>query len=71
MTTLYSEVEDEDDLRRTGFSKVDKHKHPQIYLGLLVGANGYPIAHDIFGGKTYEGQTLIPLLKYMCNAPLN
>jgi hypothetical protein len=65
MTTLHFEAEDEDDLRRTGFSKVGKHKHPQIYLGLLVGANGYPIAYDIFEGKTYEGHTLIPFLEAM------
>lgn len=59
MTTLHFESEDEDDSRRTGFSKVGKHKHPQIYLGLLVGANGYPIGYDTFEGKTYEGHTLI------------
>ena len=65
MTTLHFETEDEDDLRRTGFSKVGKHKHPQIYLGLLVGANGYPIGYDIFEGKTYEGHTLIPFMEAM------
>lgn len=62
---LHIETEDEDDLRRTGFSKVGKHKHPQIYLGLLVGANGYPIGYDIFEGKTYEGHTLIPFMEAM------
>ncbi len=65
MTTLHFETEEEDDLRRTGFSKVGKHKHPQIYLGLLVGANGYPIGYDIFEGKTYEGHTLIPFMEAM------
>ncbi len=37
MTTLYFETEDEDDLRKTGFSKDGKHQNPQIFLGLLVG----------------------------------
>lgn len=41
LTTLHFEASDEDDLRRTGFSKVGKHKNPQIYLGLLVGLHGY------------------------------
>ena len=36
MTTLYFEASDEDDLRKTGFSKDGKHSHPQIFLGLLV-----------------------------------
>lgn len=45
MTTLYFEASDEDDLRKTGFSKDGKHQHPQIYLGLLVGLGGYAIGY--------------------------
>lgn len=63
MTTLYFEASDEDDLRKTGFSKDGKHSNPQIFLGLLVGLGGYPIGYDIFEGNTYEGHTLIPFLK--------
>ena len=37
MTTLYFEAEDEDDLRKIGFSKDGKFQCPQIMLGLLVG----------------------------------
>jgi hypothetical protein len=33
MTTLYFESSDEDDLRKTGFSKDGKHQCPQIFLG--------------------------------------
>jgi transposase len=62
MTTLYFESSDEDDLRRTGFSKDGKHSNPQIYLGLLVGTGGYAIGYDIFEGNIYEGHTLIPFL---------
>ena len=63
MTTLYFEASDEDDLRKTGFSKDGKHQNPQIYLGLLVGLEGYAIGYDIFQGDTYEGHTLIPFLE--------
>jgi transposase len=63
LTTIYFETSDEDDLRKTGFSKDGKHQHPQIYLGLLVGSGGYAIGYDIFEGKIYEGHTLIPFLE--------
>lgn len=67
MTTLYFESEDEDDLRKIGFSKDGKFQNPQIMLGLLVGQNGYPIGYDIFSGNTFEGHTLIPTLKKIQN----
>lgn len=63
MTTIYFESSQPDELRMTGFSKDGKHQHPQIFLGLLVGKNGYPIGYDIFEGGIYEGHTLIPVLK--------
>jgi len=63
MTTLYFEASDEDDLRKTGFSKDGKHQNPQIYLGLLVGLGGYAIGYDIFEGNISEGQTLIPFIE--------
>lgn len=62
MTTLHFEASDEDDLRRTGFSKVGKHQNPQIYLGLLIGVGGYAIGYDIFEGNIFEGHTLIPII---------
>lgn len=63
LTTLHFEAADEDDLRRTGFSKVGKHKNPQIYLGLLVGLHGFAIGYDIFEGNIYEGHTLLPTIE--------
>lgn len=63
MTTLYFEASDEDDLRKTGFSKDGKHQNPQIFLGLLVGIGGYAIGYDIFEGNIYEGNTLIPTIE--------
>lgn len=75
MTTLYFEASDEDDLRKTGFSKDGKHQCPQIYVGLLVGLGGYAIGYDIFEGDTYEGHTLIPFIekisqKFNLNKPI-
>lgn len=63
MTTLYFESEDQDDLRKIGFSKDGKFQNPQIMLGLLVGEHGLPIGYDIFEGNTFEGHTLLPTLK--------
>ena len=40
VTTLYFEVEKEDNLRKTGFSKDGKHQQSQIVLGLLVSKGG-------------------------------
>lgn len=63
MTTLYFEAEDEDDLRKIGFSKDGKFQHPQIMLGLFVGEGGYPIGYDIYEGNVFEGHTLLPALE--------
>ena len=62
VTTVYFEVDDEDDLRKTGFSKEGKHQNPQIVLGLLVSKGGYPLAYDIFEGNKFEGQTMLPVI---------
>lgn len=75
LTTLHFEAADEDDLRRTGFSKVGKHKNPQIYLGLLVGLDGFAIGYDVFEGNIYEGHTLLPTIqkfeeRYNLNKPV-
>ena len=63
LTTLYFETEEEDDLRKIGFSKDGKFNQPQIMVGLLVGKDGYPIGYDIFEGSTFEGHTLLPFSK--------
>lgn len=63
VTTLYFEIEDPDDLRKTGFSKEGKHQHPQILLGLLVSLLGYPLAYEIFEGNKFEGHTMLPVIE--------
>jgi transposase len=62
VTTLYFEIDQEDELRKTGFSKEGKHQSPQIVLGLLVSKNGYPLAYDIFEGNKFEGHTMLPII---------
>lgn len=63
ITTLYFEAADEDDLRRTGYSKDGKFDCPQVLLGLLVTREGQPISYEIFEGDLSEKKTFIPLLK--------
>lgn len=75
MTTLYFESADEDDLRKTGFSKDGKHHCPQIYLGLLVATGGYPVGYEIFEGNIFEGHHFLPSLqnveqKYALGKPI-
>ena len=75
VTTLYVEgfTEDEDTLdkdgnvtakglRRDGFSKDLKFNQPQIVIGLIVTKEGFPIAHEVFEGNTFEGDTFIPAI---------
>ncbi|MDM1348956.1 IS1634 family transposase [Myroides marinus] len=62
VTTVYFEIDNEDALRKTGFSKEGKHQNPQIVLGLLVSKNGYPLAYDMFEGNKFEGHTMLPII---------
>jgi len=62
VTTLYFQIDDEDQVRKRGFSKEGKHQNPQIVLGLLVSIDGYPLAFDIFEGNKFEGHTMLPVL---------
>lgn len=63
VTTLYFEIDQEDEFRKTGFSKEGKHQHPQIVLGLLVSKKGYPLAYEIFEGNKFEGHTMLPVIE--------
>jgi hypothetical protein len=62
VTTLYFEIEQEDKLRKTGYSKDGKHHCPQIVLGLLVSTGGYPLAYEIYEGNKFEGDTMLPVV---------
>jgi hypothetical protein len=63
VTTLYFETFQEDELRKNGFSKDNKSQQPQILIALMVTRNGFPIGYEIFPGNTFEGKTILPVLK--------
>lgn len=75
VTTLYFETfkEDEDEkdtegnerigLRKNGFGKERKPGQPIIVIGLVVNRDGYPISVDMYPGKTFEGHTMLPVIK--------
>jgi transposase len=72
VTTLYFETFEEDDLRKNGFSKDNKSQQPQILVALLVTKEGFPIAYEVFSGNTFEGHTIIPVVKdFMCKNQVN
>lgn len=64
VTTLYFESHEADDaLKARGFSKDDKSKQPQIVVGLLVTHQGFPLMHEVYKGNTFEGHTMLNVLK--------
>ena len=63
VTTLYFETFEEDDLRKNGFSKDNKSQQPQILIALMVSKEGFPVAYEVFSGNTFEGHTIIPVVK--------
>lgn len=67
VTTLYFETFEEDELRKNGFSKDNKSQQPQILVALMVTKEGFPIAYEVFAGNTFEGHTIIPVVKRFIN----
>lgn len=63
VTTLYFQIDEEDEIRKRGFSKEGKHQKPQIILCLLVSMGGYPLAYEIHEGNKFEGHTMLPILE--------
>ena len=61
VTTLYFEAENEDDLRKVGYSK-ERRIDPQIVVGLLVDRTGFPLEVGCFEGNTAETNTLVPII---------
>src|SRR5699024_8414243 len=62
VTTLYFEAEDEDHLRKVGYSK-ERRVDPQIVLGLLVDRQGFPLEIGCFAGDKAETLTLMPMIE--------
>ncbi len=61
VTTLYFEAENEDDLRKVGYSK-ERRVDPQIVVGVLVDRTGFPLEIGCFEGNTAETTTLVPII---------
>jgi transposase len=62
VTTLYFEVQVEDDYRKPGMSK-ERRLEPQIIVGLLVDQNGFPLELHSFEGNTAETNTILPVIE--------
>ncbi len=62
VTTLYFEAEQEDELRKVGYSK-ERRVDPQIVVGLLVDRRGFPLEIGCWEGNTAETTTMIPIIR--------
>lgn len=62
VTTLYFEVQQEDDYRKSGLSK-ERRLEPQIIIGLLVDRNGFPLGLHSFEGNKAETTTILPVIQ--------
>jgi hypothetical protein len=71
VTTLYFETFKEDNIKEPGFSKDNKPQQPQIVIGLLVTQSGFPLAYEVFSGSTFEGKTMLPIVKKFMNENKN
>ena len=61
VTTLYFEVQKEDEYRKSGLSK-ERRLEPQITIGLLVDSSGFPLEIQSFEGNRAEVKTILPVL---------
>ena len=67
VTTLYFEIQKEDDYRKPGLSK-ERRLEPQIVIGLLVNQHGFPLGLQSFEGNKAETKTIIPVIEEFCRA---
>ncbi|WP_020173002.1 IS1634 family transposase [Gordonia polyisoprenivorans] len=61
VTTLYFETDTADGFREPGFSK-ERRLEPQITVGLLTDATGFPLMMEAFEGNRAETLTMMPTL---------
>ena len=62
VTTLYFEIQREDEYRKPGLSK-ERRLEPQITVGLLVDRSGFPLEVTSFEGNKAEVKTIVPVLQ--------
>jgi hypothetical protein len=67
VTTLYFETHEGDGFRESGFSK-ERRIEPQITVGLLTDAAGFPLMVGAFEGNRAETTTMLPTLKAFMTA---
>ena len=61
VTTLYFETDAGDGFREPGFSK-ERRLEPQITVGLLTDASGFPLMVNAFEGNRAETHTMLPTI---------
>ncbi len=61
VSTLYFETDAGDGFREPGFSK-ERRLEPQITLGLLTDASGFPLMVEAFEGNKAETKTMLPVI---------
>jgi hypothetical protein len=61
VSTLYFETDAGDGFREAGFSK-ERRLEPQITIGLLTDATGFPLAVEAFEGNKAETATMLPVI---------
>ena len=61
VSTLYFEADTGDGFREPGFSK-ERRLEPQITIGLLTGADGFPLMISAFEGNRAETKTMLPVI---------
>jgi hypothetical protein len=62
VSTLYFETDQGDGFREPGFSK-ERRLEPQITIGLLTDAAGFPLTVQAFEGNKAETATMIPTIE--------
>lgn len=62
VSTLYFETDAGDGFRESGYSK-ERRLEPQITVGLLTDASGFPLAVNAFEGDKGETKTMLPVIK--------
>jgi hypothetical protein len=62
VSTLYFETDAGDGFREPGFSK-ERRLEPQITIGLLTDAAGFPLMVNAFEGNTAETTTMVPTIQ--------
>jgi len=62
VSTLYFETDEGDGFREPGFSK-ERRLDPQITIGLLTDASGFPLMLNAFEGNRAETATMLPVVE--------